>query len=166
MKKCFSCGGLYPDTDGPTHRYMTSTPGCWAVYGEVLAREYSDAKLMAIHRLSVDAYAVQHPGGTDRQSIQSVGVHLIRLCLFLEFGLRAENANAAMLAAGKNKQDFTFLQPPKDLGAMTAADIAKASTTEEHRQLVEKWAVTTWQAWQEHHATIRSWIPDHLKSPL
>lgn len=44
MKKntCFSCGGLFPDIDGPTHRYMTSSAGCWSVYGEVLAREYSN----------------------------------------------------------------------------------------------------------------------------
>lgn len=42
MKKCFSCGGLYPNVDGPVHKYMDSSPGCWAIYGEVLAKEYSD----------------------------------------------------------------------------------------------------------------------------
>lgn len=38
-KACVGCGGLFPEMDGPTHRYMESSPGCWAAYGEVLARE-------------------------------------------------------------------------------------------------------------------------------
>ena len=91
--KCFSCGGLFPGIEGPVHRYMKSSPGCWSAYGQILAREYSNALYFEVHRLTVDAYAVQHPGSTDRQSIQSVGLHLIRLCLFLEHGLTAENAN-------------------------------------------------------------------------
>jgi hypothetical protein len=55
---------------------MESSPGCWQIYGEVLAREYSDAAFRSIHRLTVDSYAVQHPGQPTAQSIQSVCVHL------------------------------------------------------------------------------------------
>jgi len=162
LQKCFSCGGYYPDIDGPTHPYMDSTPGCWAVYGEVLAREYSDPTFFDIHRLTVDAYAVQHPGYKDRQSIQSVGVHLIRLCLFLEHGLSPENANDAMLAAGKNKKSFTYLEPPSNLGTITASDIANAKSAEEHKKLVMEWAKCVWNAWSVHHDTIRSWLPEKL----
>ena len=32
------------------------------VYGEVLAREYSDPSYVSLHRLTADTYAVQHPG--------------------------------------------------------------------------------------------------------
>ena len=39
---CIGCGGLVPDTTGPTHEYMESSPGCWQAYGDVLGREYSD----------------------------------------------------------------------------------------------------------------------------
>lgn len=83
---CFSCGALVPQTAGPTHRYMESSPGCWSVYGEVLVREYTDALYASLHRLTVDAYAVQHPGRPSPQSIQSVAVHLISLCLILDRG--------------------------------------------------------------------------------
>ncbi|TBR41226.1 hypothetical protein CBF23_010425 [Marinomonas agarivorans] len=158
---CFSCGGLFPDIEGPTHRYMTSSAGCWHVYGEVLAREYSDPAYFETHRLSVDAYAVQHPGSTDRQSIQSVGVHLIRLCLFLEHGLTADKANDVMLAAGKNKHTFTFLSPPEHMGDITAADVAKTDSTDEHIAMVKRWAQSAWDAWAIHHKTIRSWLPDN-----
>jgi hypothetical protein len=159
--KCFSCGGLYPDVDGPVHRYMSSSPGCWSVYGEVLAREYSDPTYFEVHRLTVDAYAVQHPGSTDRQSIQSVGVHLIRLCLFLEHGLTAENANDAMLKAGKDKHSFIFLEPPHSFGSITAADVYKARSSTEHKGVVREWAQTAWEAWSMHHDIIRDWLPSN-----
>ncbi len=157
--KCFSCGGMYPDINGPVHRYMASSPGCWSVYGEVLAREYSNPSCFEVHRLTVDAYAVQHPGSTDRQSIQSVGVHLIRLCLFFERGLTSENANNAMLEAGKNKHTFTCLEPPESLGTITAADVAKTNTVDDHKAIVRAWAKNTWGAWSIHHDKIRSWLP-------
>ena len=157
--KCFRCGGEYPDIEGPIHRYMTSSPGCWAVYGEVLAREYSNPAYFEVHRLTVDAYAVQHPGSTDRQSIQSVGLHLIRLCLFLEHGLTAENANDAMLEAGKYKNSFTWLEPPASLGGITAADIVKARNVDEHKTLVKAWAQSAWDAWSIHHDAIRARLP-------
>jgi len=138
---------------------MKSSTGCWAVYGEVLAREYSDPSFFEVHRLTVDAYAVQHPGSNDRQSIQSVGVHLIRLCLFLEQGLSPENANDAMLAAGKNKKSFTYLEPPLNFGSITAQDIANAKTADEHKEIVKEWANSVWDAWSIHHDTIRNWLP-------
>jgi len=160
--KCFSCGGLYPDIDGPIHRYMESSPGCWAVFGKILAREYSDASYFEVHRLTVDAYAVQHPGSTNRQSIQSVAVHLIRLCLFLEHGLIPEKANEAMIEAGKSKHSFTWLQPPLSLGSITAADVAVAKSVGEHKEIVRAWARESWDAWSEHHDIIRSWLPNKV----
>ena len=163
--KCFSCGGEYPDIEGPVHRYMKSSPGCWAVYGEVLTREYSNPAYFEVHRLTVDAYAVQHPGSTDRQSIQSIGVHLIRLCLFLEHGLTAENANDAMLEAGKYKHTFKWLEPPESIGVITAADVYKAKNIEEHKYMVRAWALSSWDAWSKHHDTIRAWLPAQQVAP-
>ncbi len=157
MIKCFSCGGEYPDIEGPTHRYMKSSPGCWAIYGEVLAREYESPELMEVHRLSVDAYAVQHPGGKDRQSIQSVGVHLIRLCLFLEHNLAPEKANDAMLKAAKHKHNYIWLKPPESLGSITVADVHKTKNTDEHKKIVRAWVKEAWQAWSVHHDIIRTW---------
>ena len=49
-------------SDGPTHPYYGCSPACWARYGEVLAREFQDPAYFGLHQLTVDAYAVQHPG--------------------------------------------------------------------------------------------------------
>jgi hypothetical protein len=41
-ERCIGCGAMVPRIDGPTHRYMTSAPGCWAKHGEVSAHHLSD----------------------------------------------------------------------------------------------------------------------------
>ncbi len=53
-------------------------------YGVILQHEYSDPRLLPTHRLSVDTYAIQHPGDGSRRAIQSVGLHLARLMIQLE----------------------------------------------------------------------------------
>ena len=156
---CVGCGALFPDIEGATHRYMESSAGCWASYGEVLAREYSSAAYFEIHRLTVDTYAVQHPGKPSPQSIKSVGYHLVRLCLLLERGLKMEQANEAMLTITKTKEHFTWLAPPSSLGSITVVDVHAASTVEEHKQLVRLWAASVWAAWSPHHPIIYGWLP-------
>jgi hypothetical protein len=157
LKRCMWCQGAFPDEDGPVHAYMESTPGCWAAYGRVLAREYQDQRFFQVHRLTVDAYAVQHPGSPSRQSIQSIGVHLVRLCLFLEHRLTPERANSAMLSAAKRKSQYVWLEPPASLGPLTVADIEAASSVEAHTKMVRDWAAQMWQAWSSHHSTVRAW---------
>ena len=157
LSPCPGCGARFPALEGPVHEYMESSPACWHAFGQVLAREYADPALFSIHRLSVDSYAVQHPGGTSRQAIQSVGVHLARLCLFLERGLTADEANAAMLRVGKIKASMHFLSRPPSLGAITVADVIVAPNVDQHARVVGEWARAAWEAWSEHHETIRTW---------
>jgi hypothetical protein len=159
LTKCIGCGALVPQVDGPTHRYMESSPGCWHVYGKVLSREYSDRSFGALHRLTVDSYAVQHPGHSSAQAIQSVCLHLISLHLVLERGLAVAYATRVMGAASRAKQRFVWLPPPTSLGAVTVADVAEVATPFEHEERVRAWAEAAWSAWAEHHATVRSWAP-------
>jgi hypothetical protein len=160
LAKCIGCGGLFLECQGPTHRYMESSPGCWAAYGEVLAREYSDPAYAEVHRLGVDAYAVQHPGNPSPQTIQSVARHLIRLCLLLEHELAMDRANDAMLAATKSK--FVWLTPPSNRGEITVADVHRATTAEDHTALVRTWAESAWTAWKPHHGQIQAWLPSQF----
>ena len=65
------------------------------------------------HAMSpVSAYPAQHPGVPSPRATASVGMHLIRLHLLLERGLRPENANAAIVRASRRNRDFTWLDPP------------------------------------------------------
>jgi hypothetical protein len=154
---CIGCGALVPDVDGPTHRYIGASPGCWAAYGELLAREFSDARAYAAHRLTVDTYAVQHPGVPSRLSIQSVAVHLISLCLVLEEGYDFTRATEAMRQALTPRGRFAWLSPPSMAGTMTVLDMLSATDLEQHIDLAQRWARSVWGAWAPHHATIRRW---------
>jgi len=157
---CIGCGGYFADIDGPTHRYLESSPGCAAACGELFACHYENMDYYGdVYRLANDAYAVQHPGGQSRQAIQSVGIHLIRLCLVLEHSLPAERANDAALAAARRKRDFFWLQRPPSMGDITVANFKPSLSGEEHKKLLMDWARSTWAAWKPHHATVRSWLP-------
>jgi uncharacterized protein DUF5946 len=156
---CVGCGGLVPSMDGPTHRYLGSSPGCWHLYGQLLAREYSDAAFRTPHRLTVDSYAVQHPGTPSAQTIQSVCVHLMSLCLVLERGLTPAYATRVMAAATRKKERYFWLATPASLGAVTVADMLGVPTPLQHEERVRAWAEAAWSAWAEHHATIRGWLP-------
>ena len=153
---CPGCGSRLPAQGGPTHAYMTSSPACWAAYGAVLAREYEAPELMPVHRLSVDAWAVQHPGDGSRRAIQSVGLHLARLMCALEDGLDGMAANAAMLGFAARKATLPAL-PPRPRYAMTVADVVDAAAPDAHRKAVLRWARATWDDWRDQHAFIRDW---------
>lgn len=154
---CPGCGARLPDVGGPTHRYMLSSPGCWACYGEVLAREYQDPAWGRRHRLTVDAYAVQHPGEPTPQSVQSVALHLVSLCAVLEHGV-APDAARRLLAVGSKAGGFRWLPPPESRGSVTVADVRGAADPEDHAARVLVWAESAWGAWVDHHGTVEGWL--------
>jgi hypothetical protein len=139
---------------------MLSSPGCWAAYGRVLAREYQEQAYYRLHRLSVDAYAAQHPGEDNAQARNSVGIHLSRLCLLLELGWPMERANEAMVEISAKKRSYLWLEPPEFLGERTVKDVLEAATPAEHEARVQEWAKSVWAAWSEHHATVRGWVEE------
>jgi uncharacterized protein DUF5946 len=157
MERC-GCGFEAEKSDGPTHAYMLSTTGCWEAYGRLLAREYEDPSRWRVHRLSVDAYAVQHPGVDVPQARNSVGMHLSRLGLIFERGWALERANDAMLAITAKKFSYPWLTPPSEVAGVTVEDVLAAETGEAHMQAVEGWAQAVWQSWAEHHATVCEWL--------
>ena len=121
-----------------------------------MAREYSDPGLMAVHRLSVDAWAVQHPGDGSRRAIQSVGLHLARLMAQIDQGLEGEAANAAMLGFAARKADLPEL-PPRGDYTLTVADVVEAEAPDAHCAAVRRWAGSVWADWVDQHDFIRGW---------
>ncbi len=154
---CPGCGLTVADVAGPSHPYIGAATGCWALYGEVLAREYGELRYPEVHRLTVDAYAAQHPGVPSRRSIQSVAVHLVSLHLVLERGFNGARATAAIRRVLAARPTLVWLEPPARLGAGTVADIVAARTAAEHESRVRRWAAAVWTAWAPHHGTVRGW---------
>lgn len=156
IQVCPGCGSALAAVDGPVHAYMTASPACWAAFNTVMAREYSDPGLLAVHRLSVDAWAVQHPGDGSRRAIQSVGLHLARLMVQIDDGLEGEAANAAMLGFAGRKATLSEL-PPRRSWSMTVADVVDATDPDAHAAAVRRWASAVWADWSDQHAAIRAW---------
>ncbi len=147
-ERCFACHGIFAEHDGATHPYMLSSAGCWHDYGILLAREYEDPALFqTVHRLTVDAYALQHPGDlADRRAVQSVWVHYAALHLAIDQrrSHRAIPAIMQRLVAGS----FPALPDRRpDCYAMTHADVRDGGAGR-HEELVKQWAVSTYEAWQ------------------
>jgi hypothetical protein len=139
---------------------MLSSPGCWAAYGRLLAREYQDQAYYRLYRLSVDAYAAQHPGEDNAQARNSAGVHLSRLCLLLELGWPMERANEAMVEISAKKRRYPWLTPPEFRGERTVRDVLEAATPSEHEARVREWAESVWAAWSGHHDIVRGWVEE------
>ena len=96
---CPGCGALFPPHDGPTHRYIGASPGCWALLcwsvasgdpdetevlaqsriPETTARIPSVTAALSLDPLLGDAYGVQHHGDESPQAVQSVAGHLLNL---------------------------------------------------------------------------------------
>lgn len=135
---------------------MLSSPACWEAFNVLLEREYSNPELMGIHRLTVDSWAVQHPGDGSRRAIQSVGLHLARLWVQLEGGLSGEASNAAMLAFAERKAELPEL-PPRAHYRITVADVIAELSRDNHEELVRRWAWSTWEDWADQHDFIEAW---------
>lgn len=158
LAPCIGCGALVPVIEnGAVHPYIGASAGCWAVYGEVLARQYNHPEYASVLRLTGDTYAVQHPGTPSRQSIQSVAVHLISLYWALEHHHTAQMTTQAIYQALQHRGDFVWLKPPTLLGAMTILDIRAAHDFADLAERVNQWAASVWKAWSAHHETIARW---------
>lgn len=160
---CPGCGLRLAASDGPAHPYYGASPACWAVYGRALARAYSDPAYRDVLQLVVDAYACQHPGQPGRRSTQSVGIHLMMLCMVLEE--RADPRDGPKLHARMvARPTFTWLEPPPDRGRVTVGAVLDAPTGAAYVDAAWAWARDTWRAWKPHHATVRAWIAASLRS--
>lgn len=160
---CFSCGARVPESDVAPPDHVHASPGCWAVYGEVLAREYQNPALMANHQLTVDAYALQHPGDgkAERAARRSVYLHLIGICAVLEQELPAYRATDLIKEVAESGIEPRWFEPPGELGEVTVDDVHVAGPTG-HLEAVERWARSAWEAWSDHHGEIRRQVQDLL----
>jgi hypothetical protein len=159
---CPGCGVVLPEYDGPTHPYIGASAACWALYGELLAHEYADLGYPECHRLTVDAYAAQHPGTREPRSVQSVGTHLSGLYLVLERGFDGPAATALKNRVLAAKPRFLWLNPPHSDQALTVQDVLSMRREMRHCDAIEAWARSVWESWALHHEAVRDWVEGSL----
>lgn len=76
-RDCPGCGLAMPLGDTTVYDgYFNTSPECWSVFTEVVGHEFGNAVVFGqVHQLTVDAYAVQHAGGSHPD--KSIAVHLV-----------------------------------------------------------------------------------------
>ena len=165
LEQCPGCHAFFAPSNMGTDRYRGACSGCWAVCNQILAKEYQNyPDHQKAHRLTVDTYGVQHPGSPqERNAVQSVNIHLIGLHLSIAENKPASYVVRCMDEILTKKRDFDWLTPPSNPHWLTVQDVIKAQTAEEHLKTVRAWAESVYEAWRDHHATIKN-IIDHILS--
>ena len=114
---CPGCGTRFlPQALDETHPYIGASPACWATFGEVLAREFGDVtfgRRPSPHRGRVRR---QHPGHDERRERQSVALHLVGLCHWLEHDLEMDQLNAITQRLANADRQWPWLDPPQSYG--------------------------------------------------
>ena len=169
MIQCFACCALVPDIDGPTHKYMLSAPGCWKLYGEILAKEYSPENYDAdSHRISVDTYAVTHPGdNNERRAIQSVNIHLIRLYYLFEEEMKGERLLQVIKNAAEDEElhkKLLWLNPPSFENTLHINDVLIAQNSEQHKKIIRSWGESVWSLWKDKHGSTIESLAKQIKA--
>ncbi|MGB9006049.1 MAG: DUF5946 family protein [Candidatus Aminicenantales bacterium] len=160
---CPGCGLSLPKSASARYSgYYSTSPECWGVYTEVLAKEFSDALLFGqVHQLTVDAYAAQHAGG--RHPDKSVIIHLCGLHFMLDRGLPPAGISPLHRRLAGRVREWPHLQPPGDMSTLTVSSVAQAESREDHARRARDWAAYVWRAWSPHHQTISRFVSEFLK---
>ena len=136
---------------------MLSSPGCWALYGSILAWKGASAggaEATLTQRIA-DSYAVQHATNPDRRNRQSVAGHLMSLCASLEHDVCGTRLRR--MFGEWTHREYPLLVPRPVGYRVTARDVVHADERS-RPAVVDNWAASAWAAWSAHHGTIRAWL--------
>ena len=131
--------------------------GCLHIFEEILVREFSDYRYGKIHRLTVDAYSLQHPERYMRSG-KSFAAHLTGMCAALECEDTLALNRAVQKWLSANPEIDKPVHPPDQRGRLTITYIHSAADVDEHTKRVREWARDVWNAWSEHHDLARGLI--------
>lgn len=160
VERCVGCGATVPVVQGPVHRYMTAAPGCWVMFADRLAPMYHNPHFTTARQLSVDAYAVQHPGSPNSQAIQSVAAHLLSLYAYIELNQPVTGAPRLLARATSVKALYVWLTPPSYVPRRTVADMPHTADPTVVTVAAWEWARAAWDAWRAHHAQVAEWYTE------
>lgn len=155
---CFACGASALNIEGECHKYMLSSPGCWAMFCEIMAKEFSDEKYWKAHQFTVDAYALQHVGKKeDKRALNSVNIHLASLYAIFEEHMSLDEAPKVRQQFSqhyKGKDLLEWLEPPDSFGELTVFEPWNNENADLHFEITERWAKSVWEAWSHQHENI------------
>jgi hypothetical protein len=151
MPLCPECGAA-----------VAGRAACQALFDEVLAREFGDYRYGRVHRLTVDAYSLQHPSEYMR-SAKSYAAHLTGMCAALEHDVTADTNRAVQQwLSGSTVLQRPGQPEPRQRGTLTIVHLHMATDPDDHVRRVREWARSTWEAWRTYHHLAEEWIRESI----
>ncbi len=157
-ERCPSCGASAPVAERTLEPKRPASPGCWQLYGEILADLYTTRRLLPLRQLAVDAYAVQHPAPPTRVEIQAIALHLMTLCLFFDDDIDPRHGSVLHQRIMAGRPSFELLTPPHRRGELTVVDAWSVSDANARAEALRRWGQSAWNAWSPHHGIVRAWV--------
>ena len=148
-----------PDCDAPG---VASLDACRELFAEVGAREFAEEAFFRAHRLTVDAYCLQHPD-VYMKSSKSAAAHLTAMCWTMEYG-GTRHLPKALKRWVDGPRIYPRVTPPPPLqrGKLTVRHVRGVDDPDEYARRAEEWARSAWEAWGEHHDQARAWVAEAL----
>jgi len=137
--------------------------GCLALFGTLGAREFSDTDYFQLHRLTVDAYCLQHPEQYMKSS-KSAAAHLAAMFWSMEIGMSAHMPAPLKLWVDGPKK-YVRIPPPSfcERGLITIVDVISAESSEDYETRAWEWAKSAWSAWSGHWDQARAWVQEAIE---
>lgn len=134
--------------------------GCRGLFDRLGAREFSDPNYFRAHRLSVDAYSLQHPEQFMKSS-KSAAAHLAGMCWSMERGrsLHLPEPLKEWVDGARHYRRVTP-PPPGRRGGITIVAVVGALDGVEYERKVVAWAQSAWEAWSPHWEQARAWVAE------
>lgn len=137
-------------------RLAGGSAGCRASFDALLARDFSEPRYFATHKLLVDAYALQDPDDFCR-SAKSLASHLVGLGAVIEASASRARASEKLRRWLNGDPGLVKPELPADRGAITLGDLPRDAPPDEWIAAVRHWAESIWIAYKDLHDTARGW---------
>jgi uncharacterized protein DUF5946 len=131
--------------------------GCQRLFESIGLREYEDMRFARYHRIVVDVYAMQHPDRYGR-SAKSFAAHLTGLCAWIQNESEAMSVNAAVQRWLNGPSPIDKPELPPTYGAITIRELVDTDDPVRYRELLLRWARSTWDAYASLHDAAHAWI--------
>jgi hypothetical protein len=149
---CHLCGAHVSD----------GVKGCWELISELSIRQYPDGMIGGAGFMGGDAHALQHP---EIHGKKNNAAHLLRLHWIFEHNQLAQAGTVPRWWQQylQGNTNIPVLEPPRDRGRLTVADVASADSAHEAAARMAQWARSVYAAWSMHHDWARRELARVLK---
>ena len=113
-----------------------------------------------IHQYVVDAFAAQYADGNTKPITLTFA--LIGLYLHIEKGFSGKEAQIAHVKLAKHRKQWPKFDLPGYRGNITVYDVFNAPEGPERDEMIHKWCVSVWDAYNDSHKKVADLVQNEL----